>query len=220
MSRAHDFYTTPRYPVHRLLDVVGGDLAVHLDWLDPCAGQGHLIRAVQSWYDVERPKAPAADPAHWRAYELQEQFKPCLEHHAQELVVGGSSLVLDWDCGGISSVVIMNPPFKIAYEFVYKAVTETGSAGSVFVLLPLNFMTTEKRTGFLRVHTPSIYVLPNRPSFTGNGRTMRGVDYAWFGWGERSPRVVILGNTPAAERKADHDELAGRSRRRQDGLAV
>lgn len=218
MSRAHDFYPTPRYPVHRLLDVVGRDLADATDWLDPCAGQGHLIRAVASWYVEHLPTAKARFS--WRAYELQEDFKPHLAPLAHDLVVGGSSLVLDWNCAA-GSVVIMNPPVTTAYEFVHKAVTEARARGAtVFALLPLNFMTTEKRTDFLRVHTPSIYVLPNRPSFTGDGRTMRGVDYAWFAWNDPEPRVVILGNTPAAERKRDHDELAGRSRRRQEDLEL
>jgi hypothetical protein len=53
---------------------------------------------------------------------------------------------------------------------------------------------------------PDIYVIPNRPSFTG-GKT-DSIEYAWFVWSKyndygknSSGKIVILETTPANIRK-------------------
>jgi len=60
----HDFYETPAWCVHRLLEAVpqlpGGA------WLEPCAGKGAIIRAVN---EVRK------DPIHWTAVEIDPSHR-------------------------------------------------------------------------------------------------------------------------------------------------
>jgi hypothetical protein len=70
------------------------------------------------------------------------------------------------------------------------------------MLLRLNFLGGAKRTAFLRARPPDIYVLPNRPSFTGHGTD--ACEYAWFVWPSNRQRhqghVQVLAETRAQDR--------------------
>lgn len=74
----------------------------------------------------------------------------------------------------------------------------------VVALERLNFLEGEARNAWLREQAPDVYVLPNRPSFTGDGTD--SIAYAWFVWpagqhDRTSGRLEILPSTPAAERR-------------------
>jgi hypothetical protein len=73
------------------------------------------------------------------------------------------------------------------------------------MLLRLNFLGSSVRAQFMRSHTPDVYVLPNRPSFTGNGTD--SIEYTWFVWrhgnaGRAEGKLTLLSETPLAERQA------------------
>ena len=97
-------------------------------------------------------------------------------------------LGVDW---GPFDLVIGNPPYKQAQEFVQHAVAH---AAHVVFLLRLGFLAGARRHDTLySVHKPAqVFVLPQRPSFTGDGRT-DGHDYAFFCWDrtcKRGPTFV------------------------------
>ena len=75
-------------------------------------------------------------------------------------------------------VALGNPPFNLALEVIQHAMT---MSSVVCMLLRINFLASQKRAAWMRRYTPSIYVLPKRPSFTG-GKT-DACEYAWFCWG-------------------------------------
>lgn len=82
-----------------------------------------------------------------------------------------------------TQVVIANPPFSRAQEFVEKALElVTPNMGTVAMLLPMGFLASQKRVQFHKKHPSDCFVLSERPSFTRNGRT-DAIDYAWFLWG-------------------------------------
>jgi hypothetical protein len=93
-------------------------------------------------------------------------------------------------------VVITNPPYNQALEFV-RASLRWGKV--VVMLLRLNWIASQKRHAFVREHPPDVYVLPNRPSFTGKGTD--SIEYAWFVWGQGGGRIDVLGLTPLEERR-------------------
>lgn len=74
-------------------------------------------------------------------------------------------------------LIITNPPFSLAQEFLEKSLQESDL---VFYLLRLNFLGSQKRkTFFNKVGTPDkLFILSKRPSFTGGGTD--SVEYAWF----------------------------------------
>ena len=181
-----DFYPTPAWCVHRLLEAVsfpGGQ------WLEPAAGDGAIIKAVsQKRRDV-----------HWDACDIRPEAKPLLE------ALEPTSLTIG-DARGLMvrtrrAVCITNPPYSLAQDFIELGLR---TAYRVALLLRLNYLGSAERSEFLRANTPSIYVLPNRPSFTG-GKT-DACEYAWFVWyngmahPDEHPTVQILDLTPKKER--------------------
>jgi len=80
--------------------------------------------------------------------------------------------------GGDLDLIITNPPFKIALEFLEKSLTESKT---VIYLLRLNFLGTLKRKEFWNANQPThLFTLAKRPSFTGKGTD--ATEYAWFVW--------------------------------------
>lgn len=76
-------------------------------------------------------------------------------------------------------LIITNPPFSLALEFLQKSLQE---ADTVIYLLRLNFLGSQKRRAFWQANRPShVLVLANRPCFTGDGKT-DSIEYAWFCW--------------------------------------
>ena len=180
-----DFYATPAWCTEALLHgcpLPGGR------WLEPTAGDGAIAAEVlRHRRDVQ-----------WHL----------IESRAEELRVGGGLLSrmqrADFPIEHVDEVEIRdfltmpapaqsfdvalgNPPFSLALEVVQHALT---MANTVCMLLRINFLASQKRADWMRKNTPSIYVLPKRPSFTG-GKT-DATEYAWFLWDGKPSRVVIL----------------------------
>ena len=187
VRRHDDVYETPPWTVKRLLEEVQipGGL-----WLEPCAGSGDIMRAVNEM---------RSDVA-WQAIELREECAPALGS-----VVGVGCIkicsFLDYAAPLTFSAIVTNPPYGFAAEFLNHALP---MAPFVAFLLRLNWLASHRRCELLREHMPDVYVLPNRPSFTG-GRT-DATEYAWMVWHGMSKRthgtVRVLGETPKAARKA------------------
>lgn len=178
-----DFYATPAWCVQRLLEVaqLPGGL-----WLEPAAGDGAIVRAVTR-RDVS-----------WHLRELREEERPALERSAPGAKVFIGDFLEAVESGALAgqrySVAITNPPFRLAQEFVDACLT---CADHVVMLLRLNFLASKARWKFMSSHTPDVYVLPSRPSFTGGGTD--SIEYAWFVWKrerQTEGRLKILGLRP------------------------
>ena len=180
-----DAYLTPPWCVHRLLEADGLDLPGG-SWLEPAAGPGRIISAVNSMRDDVR----------WDAIELRDKCGPDLVK-----AVGSSKRVVIGDFLSTSppekhyDVIFTNPPFSLAMKFVEKCLA---TADHVAMLLRLGFLGSADRADFFREHPPDIYLLPDRPSFTDDGKNDNSY-YAWFIWrpGGRTEGVFrVLRTTP------------------------
>lgn len=170
----NDAYYTPAWCVHALLREVRLPPG---RWLEPAAGEGAIIRAVTEVMDgVEWYAAEVRKEACKVLYSLdvpteeRDWLKPL------SIVYGLEPRV---------DVVITNPPYSLAMEFIQRAFKVTN--GPVVMLLRLPFLASQKRAAFFREHAPDIYILPKRPSFTSKGSD--ATDYAWFVWPSRIPRA-------------------------------
>lgn len=187
--RPDDFYETPPDAVQRLLERLWLPKG---DWLEPSAGTGNIIRAVD---------AARRYRVNWYACELNPAHRKALLS-----VVDGPQLYCGYDflsgdfTGCNFDVAIANPPFSKALEFVQEMLL---IADHVVALLRLNFLESQKRAEFFATEMPDIYVLPNRPSFTGNGTDRTA--YAWFHWTperrRKHGRITMLEKNPPKERK-------------------
>jgi hypothetical protein len=96
----------------------------------------------------------------------------------------------------IYDIIITNPPFVLAQQFIEHALKwRRNDKSAVIILLRINFLGARKRGEWLREHTPSVYVSPRRPGFTLNQYGKPGTDateYAWMCWNHEPPLVHIL----------------------------
>ncbi len=169
-----DFYRTPPETTQAILkhlELPGGH------WLEPCAGDGAIIEAVQ------RPDVI------WTAAELRTEMVPVLwRTPGVARVLSGDFLQIEIPGSGMPdhpnySVAALNPPFSLALDFIERCLEVSDW---VLALERLNFLGSIKRNSFWRHHMPNVYVLPHRPAF--RGRTKDGkkgtdsVEYCWFAW--------------------------------------
>lgn len=223
-----DTYLTPMWCVERALEKInlpGGH------WLEPCAGEGHVIATVNS----------LRDDVTWSACEIRKESLKKLKNFGFDKSSINDFLKLDESRLKRFDVVLTNPPYSLAQEFLEKCLR---IANNVVFLLRVNYLGSETRADWLRSHVPDVYQLPNRPSFQvfisdvyacnhcdhgkeknvpmdakaprcqGCGKEMflkgqkksssDASEYAWMHWvpGERREgKLVILNSTPKSVRK-------------------
>lgn len=201
--RPHDAYRTPAFCVHRLLEL--RKWPKDCVWLDPCAGDGAIIDAVNSYYGDQ------ASRIEWGAVEIRPECETVLADKTDWYFMGDfltrregvrTLIAPSGEKQPVNrlGIVLMNPPYSLAEEFIRASLDLNPIA--VVALLRLNFLASAKRALWLRDAVPDVYVLPNRPSFTGEGTD--ATDYAWFVFytqPEREGRVKVLNLTPAEERR-------------------
>jgi hypothetical protein len=187
-----DWFRTPAWVVDRLLEVwqpQPGTL------LEPAAGDGALIAAVNArlgrrdWLAVEcRATAAVA----------------CRAAGADPVITDFLTWEPPADTADGVSAVITNPPFSSCEAFIRHADELCPDADLVW-LVRLGFLASEGRLALWNdVGVPDVYVLPNRPSFTENGKTDSS-DYAWLvlpaGGCREQGLFRILSATPATARR-------------------
>lgn len=172
VRRADDYYATPSWCTLSILrHLPDFKLA-----LDPCAGDGAILRVLRETYSAR---------VLVEGIELdQERARVAGARHGDALAPSTA-----WPR---ADLVITNPPYKLAMEFVERALAEVTPGGTVAMLLRLGWLASQKRAAFLRRNTPCVYVLSRRPSFTGSGTD--SADYAWMLWGpHEAAMLAILG---------------------------
>lgn len=182
-----DNYATPSWCTTLALGSIPG-LPPAGKWMDPCAGDGSIIRAAGLVY-------PGIE---WSACEIRSEAEERLAATGAKYTIG------DFLSGTYKpdpvDVIFTNPPFRLAHEFVDKSLS---LAKQVVMLLRLNFLGSESRAPFLRQYAPDVYVLPNRPSFVSG--TTDSIEYAWFVWVSgrlaQSGQYRVLPSTPRSERR-------------------
>jgi hypothetical protein len=189
---AFDAYYTPAWPVLRLLERYA--LPTGGSWLEPMAGSGNIIRAVNSVAPV---------PPDWTAIEIREECKG-------DLIAAGASAVIVGDFFRQATplfpydVAAGNPAYSTAMEAVRLARLW---ANYVVFLLRLDFLASAKRADFMRNDQPDVCVLPDRIAFEYEGSKggTDQYDYGWFIWRperRREGKIITLDATPARERRA------------------
>lgn len=208
-----DNYPTPPFCTHRLLeDSYAQEMLPPGRWLEPGAGDGAIIKATNSVRsDIE-----------WTALEFREECKPAL---TEAVGPNGTVLIEDYlippEDSGLKTyqVAIGNPPYRIAQEFISRSLEV---AHTVCLLLRVNFLASAKRNSLMRSTAPDCLILPNRPSFRGEGTD--SPEYAWFVWsGERNRtmgRIWVLNTTPLDVRNEAKEKLVPKKRRKLKQLPL
>lgn len=179
----HDFYETPAWCV----DALFGAEPLCGPFMDPCCGSGAILNAIdgrgEAWgRDI--------DPA-LVAQAKQRGRTLCVEDY-----LGAKRFP-----GGCDDTVVMNPPYRLAAEFVRAALGDAAPGRKVCALLRLNFLgSSRSRLDLVGPDSQlrSVHALSRRPSFSGDGRS-DACEYAWFVWeaGHRGgARVTVIQRSP------------------------
>ena len=177
--RTDDAYMTPAWCVRALLKVWQPRAG---NMVEPAVGAGSIVRAI-------------GIGGGWALYDV----RPC------ERVDDVPVICLDFldltMADPFVQTCITNPPYCLAEEFIRHSRKLYPQAELVF-LLRIAFLASAARLPLWRdLGTPDVFVLPNRPSFTGGGTD--SADYAWFRWPvEKRDHgdIRVLAETPKAER--------------------
>ena len=170
-----DYYVTPPWCVQAVLPYLVKDVieCPNQLWLEPCAGNGQIIKAVNSMMGDWQPS--------WGIVELREEEQKSLV----ELDLDAQSSIfcpqdfLTWEPDHDYDIGFTNVPFSLSTQFVEKAMT----CCEYFITLQrLNWFGSQKRRSFWKEHPANAYILDKRICFTGDGQT-DSIEYAWFVFG-------------------------------------
>jgi predicted RNA methylase len=157
-----DNYPTPKWVVDRLLDALPGCFLTNRQVIEPCAGEGSIVKALAAHgfpplrIDAIEVRVEATEELLKLATALELKEIGYSVTHADALADGFS-----WPLGAYNSCVITNPPFEHAERFIQRALSYQ---------VPSCFL---ERVGFgqgpraelFRKFPPSVLELPERVSF-------------------------------------------------------
>lgn len=165
-----DFFETPGWCVRAILP----HLSLAGRVLEPSAGRGAIVKELL---------VAGVSASNIHAVELDEGRARDVNGFGVMTSIGDFTDPVEVD--GLErsfDLVIGNPPFRDAEKHVRRALECVRPGGTVCLLLRLAFLESATRAGFHREHPSDVYVLPRRPSFTGNGKSDSAA-VAWFCWG-------------------------------------
>jgi hypothetical protein len=178
--KKYDFYETPiELSRASIYNFIKDEEYKPLEILDPGAGHGVWGKALCEFFGY--------DSIAISGVEIDEKTKP--------------EWYVDWYIGDYldypnyvtydsrqPELIIGNPPYSLAEEFVRKSFDLLVDGGYIFFLLRLAFLESAKRIPLYKEFPPKrVYVLQRRPSFfssNGKTRTTDATSYAMFLWQE------------------------------------
>ena len=174
--RESDFYATPLDCIRNVLDNL--NLSNRgTEVLEPSAGSGNIIQALR------QKKVQGIITA----LELRDEERDSLTRISDKVIIDN---FLEWEVDKDYDVIIGNPPYTYAREFIEKCFKIANENTVIIMLLRTAFLESKSRYEFWQQHPLSgLYVLSKRPSFTGKGTD--ATSYAWFVWDNRTDNQTI-----------------------------
>lgn len=179
-----DYYVTPQKYIREFLTrfIRNEDITnpSRLEWLDPCAGGDDNNQAAYVSV-IEKDYSPSLV-----SMDIRE------DSHAKVI---GDFLELGGGLNTQFDIVISNPPFYLAEEFIRQSLEACKDGGYVIMLLRLNFFGSDKRKNLFDTFMPnSCYVHRNRINFIPDSMKQQmkedglkppsgdSIEYAHFVW--------------------------------------
>lgn len=188
-----DNYPTAEWAVERFLEERVDFAKAGPKWIEPCVGDGVIVEMVDRF----------RDDIDWTVCDIRDT-SPALHRIGltdDQITIGD---FLEWAVAHKEptfDVLMMNPPFWLTAEFVNHA---RKLAACVVCFQTLNLLGSEERNDWMRANVPDLYVLPDRPSHTGDGKT-DAIYSGWYVWGpvtDKEPGLLtVLECTDLDERK-------------------
>lgn len=176
----NEAYYTPAWSVRSLLKVWQPPVVNGGIWVEPAVGSGNIVRAMNEayprvkWWGCDiNPAGPATDGS---LVNLKVETRDFL------------AIKPVWNpLRSLVSLSMTNPPFSLAGRFLAQ-LRLLFPKSYIMLLLRLGFLSSKDRAELWpKYGEPDLYILTNRPSYTGDGETDK-YDYAWYGFPE-APRA-------------------------------
>lgn len=170
-----DFYATPENVVTKIVDKL--ELSPGLKVLEPGAGNGNICK-------VLKENCPRIELT---GLEIREEEKETLEGICDNVVITN---FLEWETEEKYDVIVGNPPYTYALEFIKKALDRLTDDGKLVLLLRTSFLESKTRHEFWQENPVSaLFVLSQRPSFIKGGTDSSS--YSWFIWDKKATSQII-----------------------------
>ena len=173
-------YFTPVDTTLKLLDSLRKTIDQEMRILEPCAGEGQIVRALH-WRNIVNVVAIESNPKH-----IMQLCCVAGRDNTYNATFFAKDLLKEI---GLFDWIIMNPPYNQIEEFIAHSHDFLMDTGKLAALLCLGHLVGIKRGKFLKKYKPTIInLLCHRPTFLGpednevnnNGQFNGG--YAWVIW--------------------------------------
>lgn len=176
--KAYDFYATPTDVVLNFLEKQN---------ISKLKGNGGNIRTFSSNGNIIKALNTYCKDKRIEACEIRQEEEMGLKEISNEVIIGD---FLELDIDKKYDVIIGNPPYSLAKEFVEKSLNCLKDDGVLIFLLRTAFLESKSRYEFWQKNPLSgLYTLSKRPSFTGKGTD--ATSYSWFVWDKGSDKQTI-----------------------------
>lgn len=145
--------------------------------LDPSCGDGRMLFSLVSQCPMwtHRSSVISVDK-YYDGQSLKLPFNQTLKHYKMDFLSDEFQPEERFD------LIVTNPPYSLATEFIEKCWRLMNFHGQMWFLLRLDFLGSKDR--YERIYTKipptDVWVLSKRPSFTGGGTDQH--NYGWFRW--------------------------------------
>lgn len=173
--REHDFYETPLEVAATAMYHIPCEANFVRTALDPGAGSGIWAKALRLFNPVAHITGVEIQPPHDVITDHTEFQQSYDEWHFADY--------LEWETENKYDLIMGNPPYKLAHEFIDKSLDLLAPNGQLVFLLRLAMLESMKRYRTLWTQSPiyKVYVSTRRISFTGDRKT-DDTAYGIFVW--------------------------------------
>ena len=174
---ARRLYETPAACTRAVLSLVGRPLDRDARVLEPCAGDGAIVRVLAREFGYENVTA----------VEVEERRAEALLDSGAAHVEIGSFFEFAGSAEATYDLIVFNPPFELTAEFVTALLPLLSSRGVMCMYNRLQVVESASRAALFGRHMPDVYVLPNRVSRVASGATDMWTT-CWLVWRAGAPR--------------------------------
>lgn len=158
--------------------------------LEPAAGDGRILYELEKGIHLLTDKEQICEMT---AVDKYYGTSPSDKGYRSDILAFWKQDFLTWETNNKYDLIVTNPPYSLATEYILKCHDLLADQGDMWFLLRLDFLGSKNR--YQRLYTQmaptTLLVLSQRPSFTNDGAT-DAHNYGWFHWRKNNIRATQM----------------------------